>query len=109
MVFGNVWIPTDRGNGETSWVDSLASAVVNVDDCCRADWGENRYSNGWVWWYDWPTGSVYRQHSMSESPRAIRVVENLPMANGLCVTSIAIGAGAVWATVTAASHLTCPR
>jgi hypothetical protein len=108
MLFGNVWVGSANGGGKTSWIDPRMLLVVFVDDCCPPDWGESRYRNGWVWWYDWPTASLYRQHSINEAPRRIRVLGSTPLSSGPCLTSIAVGA-AIWVTATTSFHLVCPR
>jgi streptogramin lyase len=82
--------------------------------CCPPQWGEQQWSHGWLWWSDWPTGSVYRLRTSARSrdyrfgpPHAIHVTKLLPEAVGPCLTSIDIGEGAVWVTAVAPTGVLC--
>jgi hypothetical protein len=110
MLFGEVWVGSANEGGKTSWIHEYPGILLvrHVDDCCPPDWGENRFRDGWVWWYDWPTASVYRQHRITEPARQIRVLGSTPLSSGPCLTSIAVGA-AIWVTATTSFHLTCTR
>jgi Protein kinase domain len=76
-------------------------------NCCPPQSGEQRWSHGWLWWSDWPTGSVYRQHGAGATPQSIHVTKTLPQAAGPCLTSIDIGEGAVWVTAVAPVDFSC--
>ena len=99
---GTVEIMTSDGGGRTYIIDPRRLEPLYVDPtCCPPQWGEDRAANGWQWWYDWPTASVYRERlAADEGPRQIRVASSTPQAGGPCLTSIALGAGAVWVTAT---------
>jgi hypothetical protein len=99
---------TTELGGTSLFLDPVFLGVLEKHtDCCLPQWGEQRWANGWMWWYDRPTGSVYRQHGSSATPHTIRVTKALPQSAGPCLTSIDLGEGAVWVTATAPHGLSC--
>ena len=46
------------------------------------EWGEYRGDLGALWWYDWPSGAVYRQEVANGPIRTIHVTESQPRAAG---------------------------
>ena len=96
-------------HGGTSLFLNTSSLETQIEDdsCCPPGWGDSRWANGWLWWSDWPTGSVYREHGAGATPQAIHVTKRLPQAGGPCLSSIDLGDGAVWVTTAAASGFTC--
>src|SRR5262245_17604232 len=107
-VFEFVALGTTQ-HGGTSLFLSPSSLAIQVEDdhCCPAGWGDNRWADGWLWWSDWPTGKVFRQHGANSLPRGIQVTKSPPQAGGPCVNSIDLGEGAVWVTVAAPTGFTC--
>ena len=101
-----VWVA--NADGTVEWIQPRWLTVQGSDNCCLPDWGETVSRGDWLWWYDWPTASVYRQHSAGEAPRQIRVLRSTPQSTGPCLTSIAVGA-AVWVTAASSFDLHCPR
>ena len=88
-----------NGKGASLVLDPTSLQVTDKNAfCCDlpSQWG--RWENGWWWWFDWSTGSVYRQHGNLYAPNAIRVTKSLPGTNGPCLTSFDLGEGAVWVT-----------
>ena len=107
---GDVVVGSDEGGGKTTFVHARALAPGVIDgNCCPPDWGELVWLNGWLWSYDWPSASVYRQHGAGELPHAIRVVKSTPVQGGACLTSILIDRGAIWVTVAPPSGFSCKR
>jgi DNA-binding beta-propeller fold protein YncE len=106
MLTHLVWV-ADAG-GTVEWIEPRGLTIQGSDDCCLPDWGDTVSRGNWLWWYDWPTASVYRQHSIDEAPRQIRVLRSPPQSAGPCLTSIAVGA-AIWVTAAPSFDLHCPR
>jgi len=107
---GRVAVASAYRGGQTTYVDPRTVAVSSVDtSCCPPDWGELAWLNGWLWSYDSPTGSVYRQHGGSQLPHAIRVLKSTPYAGGACLTSIAVDRRAIWVTVAPPTGFSCKR
>ena len=108
VVPGFIAITTSESGGTSLFLDPHSLGIDLTDNsCCPPQWGEQRWSNGWLWWSDWPTGSVYRQHGAGATPQAIHVTKTLPQAAGPCLSSIDIGEGAVWVTTTFPTGLSC--
>jgi hypothetical protein len=108
VAFEFVGLGTTQHGGTSLFLNPSSLAIQFEDDnCCPPGWGDSRWANGWLWWADWPTGNVYRQHGPSTLPRKIRVTKSLPQEGGQCVSSIDLGEGAVWVTVAAPTGFTC--
>ena len=109
-VLEGIAVASASGGGQTTFVDPRYLTIGLVDShCCPPDQGELAALHGWLWSYDSPTGSVYRQHGANEAPREIRVVRSNPVAGGPCLTSIAVSRGAVWVTVAPPTGFSCRR
>jgi hypothetical protein len=109
LVTGDfIGLGTSEQGGTSVFLDPLLLGIEGESpDALPPAWGEGRWSRGWLWWSDWPTGSVYRQHGPSATPKQIHVTKPLPQAKGPCLNSIDIGAGAVWVTATGSNGLSC--
>ena len=62
-----------NGKGASLVLDPTSLQVTDKNAfCCDlpSRWG--RWENGWWWWFDWSTGSVYRQHGNLYAPRDSR-------------------------------------
>jgi serine/threonine-protein kinase len=76
-------------------VDPSTLAVTRKEHNETPDWGEYTGVHA-LWWYDWPSGTVSRQHSNNGTIHTIQVthlVSSMP-----CLTSITTGSGSVWVT-----------
>ena len=64
---------------------------------------------GWgsIWTYDTPTGTVVRWDGRPIKGASDIHVTDPPYYGGLCLTSLAAGAGAVWVTVAANVNYDC--
>jgi hypothetical protein len=109
-VVEGIGVASASGGGQTTFVNPRDLTIDGLDsNCCPPDQGELATLRGWLWSYDSPTGSVYRQHGAGEAPRAIRVVRSNPVAGGPCLTSIAVSRGAVWVTAALPTGFSCKR
>jgi DNA-binding beta-propeller fold protein YncE len=105
VAFGSVWVQVTDFGGDTLLVDPR-TLVLNDWTSFPSDQGHYASGYGSVWWADVPTGTVVRFNGLgrgsltyaSQVASTIRVTEALS-SGGLCMTSIAAGAGAVWVTV----------
>ena len=61
--------------------------------------GYDTAGTGWIWQYDVPSGTVVRWDGQTYQSVADIPVTESAVYGGLCLTSIAAGAGAVWVTV----------
>jgi len=105
---GFVALGTTQHGGTSLYLNPFSlETQIEDDTCCPPGWGDERWSNGWLWWSDWPTGSVYREHGAGATPQAIHVTKLLPQAGGPCLNSIDLGDGAVWVTTAASTGFTC--
>ena len=70
--------------------------------CCPPERGYVTAGHGSIWRYDMPTGTrrAVGRSDPSDSDANVHVTDP-PFYDGLCLTSIAAGAGAVWVTVAA--------
>ena len=67
--------------------------------CCPLEWGYFTAGYGSIWLYDMPTGNVVRWGGQTHDSDSVVHVTDPPFYKGLCLTSIAAGAGAIWVTV----------
>jgi hypothetical protein len=106
----SVIVGSAAGGGQTTFVDpgGLVAGLIDTH-CCPPDWGELLGLNGWLWSYDWPTGSVYRQHSSVEQPLTVHVTKPSPVAGGPCLRSILAARGAIWVAVAPPTGFSCKR
>jgi serine/threonine-protein kinase len=109
-VVEGIVVASASGGGQTTFVNPRSLSIDLLDsNCCPPDQGELATLHGWLWSYDAPTGSVYRQHGASVAPREIPVVSSKPVAGGPCLTSIAVSRDAVWVTVALPTGFSCKR
>jgi YVTN family beta-propeller protein len=99
VVFGDVWVGTTESGGDTVIVDPRLVGIVANLDCCDPTRGRDAIGYGSIWTFDAPTGTVERWNGVSHQGVRNIHVTSPPYYDGLCLTSIAAGAGAVWATV----------
>ena len=57
--------------------------------------------------YDTPTGTVTRRDGQTHQDTAVIHLTDAPYNGGLCLTSIAAGARAIWVTVTPNTYYEC--
>ena len=100
VVFGSIWVGTTASGGDTLLVDPRTVHVVEGLGCCAPTRGYDTAGFGSIWTYDSPTGTVERWNGLSHQGVRNIHVTSPPYYGGLCLTSIAAGDGAVWATVT---------
>ncbi len=91
---------TDHGGTDVSTDPSTMTSSV-VGSFGPPEWGEYRGDLGALWWYDWPSGAVYRQEVANGPIRTIHVTESQPSGGGPCLTSATIGSGSLWVTAAA--------
>ena len=110
VQFGNaVWVPVSDAGGKTLVVDPRALSVVEPLGCCPLGAGQDVDGYGSTWTYDWSTGTVVRWDG-----RTYELVESIPVTDppaydGVCLSSIAAGAGGVWLTAASSIEYTCER
>jgi hypothetical protein len=105
---GDIWVRV-RGGGITYWIQPSPLEILNREVDGPPGWEENIGDLGSLWWYDWPTGSVYRQEVANGPILRIRVAEQLPRAGGACLTSMTTGAASVWVTLAPSHESACRR
>jgi hypothetical protein len=99
VVLGSIWVGLSDAGGDTVIVDPRTVQVAQQLGCCDPARGYDTAGDGSIWTYDSPTGTVERWDGEThQSAFNIHVVDP-PFYDGLCLTSIAYGAGAVWVTV----------
>jgi hypothetical protein len=99
VVFGSIWVGTTEATGNTVVVDPRRVRFSADLGCCDPTRGRDAIGYGSIWTFDVPTGSVERWSGVSHQGVRNIHVTSPPYYGGLCLTSIAVGAGAVWATV----------
>jgi streptogramin lyase len=107
VVFGSIWVGTTASGGDTVIVDPRTVSFTADLGCCDPTRGRDAIGFGSIWTFDSPTGSVERWSGVSHQGVGNIHVTSPPYYDGLCLTSIAAGAGAVWATVTANDTYSC--
>lgn len=108
---GDLWVRVTAGGGMAYSINpsplslnGLQGGVVGPPG-----WEEDRGDLGSLWWYDWPTGAVYRQEVANGPILRIRVTHPLPKAGGPCLTSMTIGSGSLWVAVAPSHRSVCRR
>ena len=105
----DIFVSVTGGGGETYSIDP-SSLNVTPSGSYGAPGNEENIGNlGSLWWYDWPSGDVYRQEVAGGSVKKIPVTRPLPRAGGPCITSMVEGGGSIWAAVAPSHHSTCTR
>jgi serine/threonine protein kinase len=107
VVFGSIWVGTTESAGDTVIVDPRTVRFTSDLGCCDPTRGRDAIGYGSIWTFDSPTGSVERWSGATHQGVVNIHVTSPPYYDGLCLTSIAAGAGAVWATVTANDTYSC--
>jgi Protein kinase domain len=112
--------PEIMSGGHDIWVKLTGRGQVSVDpstlmssfgpQTSPAGLGEDRGELGALWWYDGPSGAVYRQEDAIGNPdiRTIRVTESQWSVGGPCLTSMTIGSGSLWVTAAAGGEACVP-
>jgi hypothetical protein len=106
---GDLWVRVTGGGGTTYWIYPSPLLVRNSEVDGPPGWEEYLGDIGSLWWYDWPTGSIYRQQVANGPIRRIRVTQPLPKAGGPCLTSMTTGSGSIWVTVAPSHRSVCQR
>lgn len=100
VVLGSIWVAVSVSGGHTLIVDPRTLEIV-----ATLEGGPGRAYDtagyGAIWDYDTPTGTVVRWDGQSHQVIDDIRVTAPPSYNGLCLTSLAAGAGSVWVTVAA--------
>jgi serine/threonine-protein kinase len=100
VVPASIWVSVSDYRGNTLVVDPRTLFFEQLG-CCSPKKGYFTFGYGSIWQYDTPSGSVVRYDVRSKQPTFNVLVAGPPVYGGLCLTSIAAGAGAVWVTVAA--------
>jgi hypothetical protein len=96
---GRIWV--GQAGNQTVLVDPVTSSVVRTIGCCAPEKTPDAAEYGSIWSFDTPTGTVERWESQTYQPVVNIRVAAPPFYDGLCLTSIATGGGAVWVTAAA--------
>ena len=99
VQFGAVWVAVSDAGGQTLLVDPRSLIVYLHLSCCAPGEQDDVDGFGSDWTLDWPSGRVVRWDPATYQPVDTIAVTDPPRFGGLCLTSIAAGAGAVWVTV----------
>ncbi len=94
-----VWVSVSDAGGKTLLVDPRTLSVVLTLSCCALGKQDDVAGFGSTWTSDWPTGRVVRWDGTTYQVVDAIAVTDPPLYGGLCLTSIAAGAGAVWVTL----------
>jgi hypothetical protein len=93
--------------GDTVTVDPRTLLTLQHLGCCSPANGYDAVGYGSIWQYDAPSGTVVRWNGQTHQAAHDIHVTDPPFYDGLCLTSIAAGAGAVWVTVAANVDFGC--
>jgi len=107
VMLGSVWVGLSDLGGDTLIVDPRTVRVVEDLGCCSPKRGYDTAGDGSIWTYDSPTGTVERWDGQTHQGAFNIHVADPPFYDGLCLTSIAAGAGDVWVTVAANLNFHC--
>jgi DNA-binding beta-propeller fold protein YncE len=101
VAFGSVWVRVTRFNADPQrqlvLVDPRTLDIS--EDYVPPESGDSTSGYGSMWWYDVPTGTVARYNRHTKDLASTIRVTDAPFSGGLCLTSIAAGAGGVWVAV----------
>jgi sugar lactone lactonase YvrE len=92
---------TDHGGTDTFIDPSTLTSLPYGGSYGPPDWGQYSGDLGALWWYDWPTGAVFRQETENGPSRTIHVTAAPPQAGGPCLTSMSAGSGSLWVAAAA--------
>jgi hypothetical protein len=93
-------------------VDPRTLRIVGQQPCCPLrDGYDIDYGHGSEWMTDWPTGAVHRFafNGLYSLEKVIAVTSPPGFYGGVCLTSLAAGADAVWVTLAPSAGVTCSR
>ena len=107
VVLGAIWVGVSDSGGDTRVVDPRTLSVILYLECCALERGYFTAGYGSIWLYDMPTGTVVRWDRQTLDSDSVVHVTDPPIYKGLCLTSIAAGAGAIWVTVAANLNYHC--
>jgi hypothetical protein len=97
--FGWLWLCADTPDRHMLRVDPRTLRSSLARNALPAENGRFAVGHGSLWRHDLPSGTVMRFDARTGDPAGIiRVIPPGPADTGLSVTSIAAGAGGVWAT-----------
>jgi hypothetical protein len=97
VVLGQIWVAVSPG-----YVDIIDLTTLGVLESLDSGPPGRAYDTGAygsIWDYDTPSGTVVRWDGVTHQPASNIRVTAPPYYGGLCLTSLAAGAGAVWVTV----------
>ena len=107
VVHGSIWVGLADAGGGTTVVDPRTLGTARLS-CCPPSHGYfTGGGEGSVWQYDTPGGTVVRWDTRTYESVADIPVTGAPYYGGLCLTSVAAGAGGVWVTVAANLNFGC--
>jgi streptogramin lyase len=106
---GDIWVRVTGGGGTTYRIQPSPLGIFYSENDGPPGWEENIGDLGSLWWYDWPTGAVYREEVANGPTLQIRVVQKPPTAGGPCLTSMTTGSGSVWVAVAPPRGFACRR
>jgi serine/threonine-protein kinase len=109
VQFGTVWVSVSNAGGTTLLVDPATLGVVNQLSCCAPGKQDDVDAFGSTWTSDWPSGTVVRWDGTTHQVVDTIAVTDPPLFDGLCLTSIAAGADAVWVTLARSVNHGCAR
>jgi hypothetical protein len=102
--FGHVWVGLSDSGGDTVLVDRQTLTRHSLG-CCGV--GVSIGGFGSVWGYDVSDGEVQRWNPWTYALSHVVQVTDAPFYDGSCLTSLAVGAGAVWLTLAPAVNYAC--
>ena len=99
LVANNVWVRVRDHNGQVLWFDPSSLAKVHWEFDGPPENQENVWAFGSLWWYDSPSGALYRESEQNGPTQRIPVTRSSPTAGGPCLASLTAAGGALWVTV----------
>jgi DNA-binding beta-propeller fold protein YncE len=109
VQFGAVWVSVSDAGGTTLLVDPRTLTVVQQLSCCAPGKQDDVDAFGSTWSSDWPSGTVVRWDGTTYRVVDAIAVTDPPLYDGLCLTSIAAGADAIWVTLAPSVNHACTR
>ena len=105
--FGAVWAQLSDRGGDTVLVDPRTLAVDHLDCCPLKRDSFDAGGFGSTWSIDSATGTVVRWDGTTYQVDKVIQITDPPFYDGSCLTSIAVGAGAVWVTLEPSLNYAC--
>jgi serine/threonine-protein kinase len=114
VEFGRLWIGVSDGGGGTLLINARTLETDIQLNCCELSDGYDAVDRyGSTWTTDWWTGTIERWNGHNYQITAtIRITDPpfyAPGSHGLCLTSLAAGAGGIWVTLADAIRDSCKR